>query len=129
MRASKRIESSISARHQMQPELLFVLRVSPASHQAVIEVLSEVMTFAAFDIPLRLLFLDEGVKLLASDTDPQISGMLSALPLYGVSEFFVETESLVALGNASVNPTLGLSKLPRGKVSAFILSHERVLGD
>lgn len=112
----------------MRSEWLFIVRVGPESRQAAIEVLSEVMTFAAFDVPLRLLFLDQGAKLLLAGKDPELSGMLSALALYGVSELFIETASCEAAAGDSLSHALAVSEIPRLGISDFILSHRRVIG-
>ncbi len=113
----------------MRPEWLFIVRVGPESRQLAIEVLSEVMTFAAFDVPLRLLFLDQGAKLLISGIDSEISGMLSALPVYGISELFVEKESLETMGISGSALATEVGVLGREEVSDFFLSHEKVFGD
>ena len=112
----------------MRSEWLFILKVGPESRQAAIEVLSEVMTFAAFDVPLRLLFLDRGAKLLSAAHDPELSGMLSALSLYGVDELFVEIESCEAERGDSPCHALSVREIPRLGISDFILSHRRVIG-
>ena len=113
----------------MRPELLYIIRVSPESRQAAIEVLSELMTFAAFDVPLRVLFLDQAAKMLVPGIDPEISGMVSALGLYGVSDLFVETESLEVMDVALSGLSLLVDRLPRGEIPGFIHSHQRVFGD
>jgi sulfur relay (sulfurtransferase) DsrF/TusC family protein len=117
------------AGHTVGPELLYIIRVSPESRQAAIEVLSELMTFAAFDLPLRVLFLDQAAKMLVPEVDPEISGMVSALALYGISDLFVETESLEVMGVAISGLSLQVNSLPRGEISGFIQSHQRVFGD
>ncbi|MEY4685556.1 MAG: sulfurtransferase complex subunit TusC [Pseudomonadota bacterium] len=112
----------------MRSELLFIVRVNPDNRQATMEVLSEIMTFAAFDVPLRLLFLDRGVRLLSSEIDPQIAGMMMALPLYGVADLFVERESLDAIEIASSALNEQVISVPRSEISRFIFQHKGVMG-
>lgn len=111
----------------MRSELLFIVRVNPAEREVAIEVLSEIMTFAAFDVPIRLLFLDQGVILLSSGIDPDLAGMMKALPLYGVTELFVERESLEAMEIPYSNGELSLTPLFRADVPQFILQHQGLM--
>lgn len=111
----------------MRTERLFIVSIDPKHHQLAVEVLSEIMTFAAFDVPLRVLLLDNGVTLLSHDVDSEISGMLKALPLYGVSEIFVEKESLLDWGLHEADLAEGVMTLSRAEVADFILTHEGVI--
>jgi len=95
---------------------------------AAIEVLSEILTFAAFDIPIRLLFLDQAVKLLSPSSDAEIAGMIEALSLYGIKDVFVEGESLVEWGMTEECVSEQVRTLPRSEVSAFIRTHRGVIG-
>jgi tRNA 2-thiouridine synthesizing protein C len=112
----------------MRSELLFVVSVDPAKRQVAIEVLSEILTFAAFDIPLRLLFLDQAIMLLMPGIDPEISGMMATLPLYGITDVFVEKESLIECGMTLDHVPEKFERLARSEISTFIQMHQRVMG-
>ena len=113
----------------MRTDLLFIVTVSPTLRQVAIEVLSEILTFAAFDIPLRVLFLDRAAKLLITGADPEIYGMIEAFSLYGVSEVFVERESLIECGVDEQSVPGNVIILRRAEISHFIRMHRRVMGD
>lgn len=100
----------------MSPENLLLVRVDPSSRHAAIEVLSEILTFAAFEIPLRILLLDRAAMLCSPDVDAELAGMVAAWPLYGVSQVFVENESL---NDCALDPSVlpeSIRTLPRAEV-------------
>lgn len=110
----------------MRSELLFVVGVDPAKRQVAMEVLSEILTFAAFDIPIRLLFLDQGIMLLMPGSDPQITGMMATLPLYGITDVFVEKESVLECGINVDSLPENVGRLPRSEIHTFMQMHQRV---
>lgn len=112
----------------MRAEVLFVIRIDPAGHQIAMEVISEILTFAAFDVPLRVLFIDRGVMLFSPGIDSEIAGMIAALPLYGVTDLFIERESLEDCGLASVVLPEGATTLLRAEVPDFLHQHSGVMG-
>ncbi len=107
----------------MRAELLFIVRVGPDVRQVAIEVLSQILTFAAFDVPLRLLFLDQAAKLVSPETDPEIHGMIEALSLYGVRDVFVEKESLADWGMTEESLSEKVMTISRADVFTFIRTH------
>ncbi|MEN9681272.1 MAG: hypothetical protein RLZZ627_1165 [Pseudomonadota bacterium] len=111
----------------MRSELLLIVRVGPDVRQVALEVLSEILTFAAFDVPLRLLFLDQAAKLLSSETDSEIHGMISALSLYGVRDVFVERESLTDWGVTEESLSEKVMTISRADVFTFIRTHRGVM--
>ncbi|HAZ42278.1 MAG TPA: hypothetical protein DCY52_08405 [Methylococcaceae bacterium] len=112
----------------MRGEYLFVVRVDPVARQLAIEVLSEIMSFAAFDVSLSLLFLDRGAYLLSPEIDAEIAGMMAALPLYGVTELYVEKESLEALALTPFTLADRVISLPRAEICQWMLQYQGVLG-
>lgn len=102
---------------------LFVLRRSPYEGSAVREGLDMLMTVAAFDLPVRVLFLDDGVFLLKSGQCPEAFGvppvgpLLSALEIYGIEELWVEEESLAERGLAPESLFLPVRSVRREEVA------------
>ena len=127
MQTSKRIECLVSACRPVRGEYLFVVRVDPEARQLAIEVLSEIMSFAAFDVPLSLLLLDRGAYLLSPEIDAEVAGMMAALPLYGVTKLYVEQESLEALELTPFTLADRVISLPRAEFCQWILQYPGVL--
>lgn len=84
---------------------LCVFRRAPHAGAALREHLDLALTIAAFDQPVELLFLDDGVYALVEDQRPLPGGgtnqaaLLAALPFYGLEQPpLVEWESLTERG-------------------------------
>lgn len=113
----------------MKPEVLFVVRADPSREQVATEVLSEILTFAAFDVSVRLLFLGEGVRFLAADIAPELSGMMASLGFYGVEELFAEHASLVAFSVPEENLPMPVAILTQSEISSCLRRHDWIIGD
>lgn len=112
---------------------LFVLRRPPHEGIHVRESLDMLMTVAAFDQPVRALFLDDGVFLLKAGQRPDVLGLkpvaplLAALELYDVQGLWVEEESLAQRGlvrEALIVPT---QRIRRAEVAAFVAAADVVV--
>lgn len=94
----------------MLKSMLIVTRSAPWSGLAAREALDIALAGGAYDLPVAMLFMDDGVFQLLGDQQPQalalkdLGANLKALPLFGVSELFVCAASLNARG-------LGLDQL------------------
>lgn len=88
----------------MAKSLLIVSRQSPWSGPGAREALDIVLAGGAFDLPIGLLFLDDGVLQLAAGQNAKalqqkdLSANLQALPMFGVEELFYCLESANARG-------------------------------
>jgi tRNA 2-thiouridine synthesizing protein C len=88
----------------MRKRFLFVLRQAPVGGFQASEFLDMVMTAAAFDQAVSLLFLDDGVLQLLRGQGPDalgrgsVAAIFPALDLYDVEALWVERESLVERG-------------------------------
>ncbi|MCW8884881.1 MAG: sulfurtransferase complex subunit TusC [Motiliproteus sp.] len=84
--------------------ILAVMRTGPYGNQTAKEALDAVLTAAAFELPLSLLFMDDGVFQLLPQQDTQgigakdLSATLPVLPMYDVERFYVEQSSLESRG-------------------------------
>lgn len=114
---------------------LFVMRHFPHQSRHVQEALDQLLTAAAFDRSVSVLFIDDGVYQLKSTQNPQAIGLkntaaiCSALPLYGVTDLFVEVESLHASGLSEEDLILPVRFLPRNEVNALFLQHTVIIPD
>jgi len=88
----------------MPKSLLIISRQAPWSGPSAREALDIVLAGGAFDLPIGLLFLDDGVFQLAAKQDAKalqqkdLSANLQALPMFGVEELFVCGDSSTARG-------------------------------
>ncbi len=88
----------------MIKKFLFIMRMAP--HQGLIlqEKLDVILTTAAFEQKLTLLFLDDGVFQLKKTQQPAKQGLketlciFNVLEMYDVKELFIEVESLQERG-------------------------------
>ncbi|TAN49221.1 MAG: sulfurtransferase TusC [Methylococcaceae bacterium] len=104
---------------------LFVLRRFPIGGPQALEALDAALTAAAFDQPVRLLFLDDGVWQLKRG-QPAASGrspmaLLGSLALYDIAAPpWVERESLEERGLTPQELTIEVTVLARDRVAALL---------
>lgn len=90
----------------MAKSMLLICRQSPWGGSAAREALDIALAGGAFDLPLALLFLDDGVFQLASAQQAaavqqkDLSANLRALSMFGVDQLYVDQHSLDARGLA-----------------------------
>jgi tRNA 2-thiouridine synthesizing protein C len=114
-------------------KFLFILRRPPYEGSAARETLDMLMTIAAFDQPVRVLFLDDGVFLLKTGQCPEGLGLkpiqlwLAALQVYDVEELWVEEESLTERGLDRQNLSLPVQFLRRAEVARLVSEADLVV--
>lgn len=88
----------------MAKSILIISRQSPWSGPGAREALDIVLAGGAFDLPIGLLFLDDGVFQLAAGQNAKalqqkdLSANLQALPMFGVEELFACGDSIAQRG-------------------------------
>ena len=86
------------------------------------EKLDVILTTAAFDQKVALLFLDDGVFQLKKGQEPGKKGFQDTLSVFGVMEMYdindiyIETESMEDRGLKESDLGLALTKISRGNV-------------
>jgi tRNA 2-thiouridine synthesizing protein C len=118
----------------MARSLLIISRQSPWSGPSAREALDIVLAGGAFDLPIGLLFLDDGVFQLAAKQNARalqqkdLSANLQALPMFGVEELFVCGASAAERG---LDPTsLSLEEaqvLGTDEITALIDRYDQVI--
>jgi tRNA 2-thiouridine synthesizing protein C len=113
-------------------KILFVLRKAPYSGAYAYEAFDLIMTSAAFDQHVSLLMLDDAVFQLKDKQNPEsglknIAALFTALPVYGIDNIFVETESLQSRGLAASDLTQAVKKIPRQEVGEFVKQFDVIL--
>ena len=112
---------------------LFVLHHPPHEGAAIRESLDMVMTVAAFDQTVRVLFLDDGVFLLKLGQCPQnpnlkpTSPLFAALEMYDVEGLWVEQESLAERGLVLTNLILPVQTIRREEIAFFLATADIVV--
>lgn len=114
----------------MSKSLLVISRQAPWSGPSAREALDIVLAGGAFDLPIGLLFLDDGVFQLAASQDAKavqqkdLSANLQALELFGVEEVFACSHSLTVRGL----PTCGNAQpLSSEQISQMIDRYDQVI--
>ncbi|WP_426205380.1 sulfurtransferase complex subunit TusC [Pseudomonas sp. TWP3-1] len=116
----------------MAKSLLIISRQSPWSGPSAREALDIVLAGGAFDLPIGLLFLDDGVLQLGAGQNAKalqqkdLSANLQALPMFGVEELFYCAESANArgMGRLSLDEAEPLSA---AHITALIDRYDQVI--
>lgn len=118
----------------MAKSLLIISRQSPWSGPSAREALDIVLAGGAFDLPIGLLFLDDGVFQLAPAQNAaalqqkDLTANLKALEMFGIEDVHVCAYSLAERGLASVRPDSGITTLSGGaELSALINGYDQVI--
>ena len=105
---------------------LFVFRKAPHSGAYSQEFLDIILTTAAFDQPVSLLLLDDGVFQLKKNQHAKTGGykdtaaIFNALEIYEVTTLFVEIESMLERGLTSDDLFLPVQEVTRKEVAALM---------
>lgn len=109
------------------------MRTPPHSGVKLQEKLDVVLTAAAFDQHVALLFLDDGVFQLKKEQQPEKQGLkdtvsiFNALEIYDVKELYTEIESLQDRGLKPGDLTLPVKELYRKDINGLIKQFDIVL--
>jgi len=113
--------------------LLIISRQSPWSGPSAREALDIALAGGAFDLPLGMLFLDDGVFQLAPAQQPatlqqkDLSANLQALPLFGVEALYASARSLQERGLEQQTLTLATEVLDDAALVALIDRYDQVI--
>ena len=117
----------------MAKSLLLISRQAPWSGPGAREALDIVLAGGAFDLPIGLLFLDDGVLQLSAGQKPgdlqqkDLSANLQALPMFGVEALYVSARSLQERGLADQALNLAVEVLDDSALTALIDSYDQVI--
>jgi len=107
-------------------KILFVMQSAPHVGMIVQEKLDVILTAAAFDQHVALLFLDEGVFQLKKGQQPEKQGLkdtasiFNAFEIYDVNELYTEVESLQEQGLKPNDLSLPVQALYRKDINQLI---------
>lgn len=114
---------------------LFILRHLPHLSSHVQETLDQLLTTAAFDQSVSVLFLDDGVLQLKAGQNPaalalkDTAAVFQALQIYDVEQLFVEEESLQERGLRAADLILPVQLIRRPEINALLQRHDVLIPD
>ena len=117
----------------MPKSLLIISRQAPWSGPSAREALDIVLAGGAFDLPIGLLFLDDGVLQLAAGQNAKalqqkdLSANLQALPLFGVEALYASSRSLQERGLDPLALNLAVEPLDDQAICALIGRYDLVM--
>ncbi|QVM99652.1 sulfurtransferase complex subunit TusC [Pseudomonas rhodesiae] len=114
----------------MSKSLLVISRQAPWSGPSAREALDIVLAGGAFDLPIGLLFMDDGVFQLAPGQDAKavqqkdLSSNLQALGLFGIDDVFACSHSLTERG---LTPPASAQPMDSAAISQLIDRYDQVI--
>jgi len=117
----------------MARSMLIISRQAPWAGPSAREALDIVLAGGAFELPLGLLFLDDGVFQLtkaqqaASLEQKDLSANLQALPLFGIDSLFVARRSLAERNLDESSLALPVEILDDTDLSTLINRYDHVI--
>ncbi len=112
---------------------LIVCRRPPYGESYAREALDMALAAAAFDQPIALLFLGDGVTQLLREHDSNGIGeksfekQLSALPMYDITSIYADAEALQERGLTATDLSLPTQLLDNAAILALLHDHDVVL--
>jgi len=113
--------------------VLVVCRTAPYGRSRARDAVDVAMAFAAFDQPVTLLFLGDGVLALASGQRPapefsrSLDKLLGTLADYGIEEVHADAAALAARGLDAQDLALPVRLAGPVELRELFAAHERVL--
>lgn len=113
--------------------LLIINRQAPWSGPGAREVLDIALAGGAFDLPIAMLFLDDGALQLKPRQQPKalqqkdLSANLQALPMFGIESLYVSARSLAERGMQLDSITLSAEVLDDAGLRALIEHYDNVV--
>lgn len=110
--------------------ILYVLKQAPHQGVDLQETLDSILTMAAFDQRVGLLFLDDGVLQLLRNQQPDVlllkdtASIVKALEIYDVQDYFVEVESLQERGVKPADLLLPAQEIYRKNVNSLCQGYD-----
>ncbi len=117
----------------MAKSLLIISRQAPWAGPGAREALDIALAGGAFDLPIGMLFLDDGVFQLSAAQQPatlqqkDLSANLQALPMFGVEALYVSQRSLDERGLQGQPSSLAAERLNDAQLRALIDRYDQVI--
>lgn len=117
----------------MGKSLLLICRHSPWRGPSAREALDIALAGGAFDLPISLLFVDDGVFQLRAGQQPaaieqkDLTANLQALPLFGVEALYASASDLQRRGLTTRQLALPVTELPDSELADLLNHHDLVI--
>ena len=117
----------------MARSMLIITRQSPWSGPSAREALDIALAGGAFELPLGMLFLDDGVFQLAQAQQAaklqqkDLTANLQALPMFGVDSLYAAEHSLIERGMNTAELSLPVEVLDDIALKALINRYDHVI--
>jgi tRNA 2-thiouridine synthesizing protein C len=117
----------------MAKSLLIISRQAPWAGPSAREALDIALAGGAFDLPIAMLFLDDGVLQLSSEQQPSavqqknLSANLQALPMFGVEQLYACQRSLAERGLTQQQWPLPVERLDDAQLSTLLERFDQVI--
>ncbi|HZJ92764.1 MAG TPA: sulfurtransferase complex subunit TusC [Thiopseudomonas sp.] len=117
----------------MAQSVLLISRQAPWAGIAAAEALDIALAAGAFDLPLSLLFMDDGVLQLLEQQQPQLleqkdlSANLQALPMFGIEQLYVAQQCLDERGLADSPLAIEAERLDDLQIQQLIRQFDHVI--
>ncbi|MGC4008536.1 MAG: sulfurtransferase complex subunit TusC [Pseudomonas sp.] len=117
----------------MAKSLLIISRQAPWAGPGAREALDIALAGGAFDLPISMLFLDDGAFQLSPDQRPatveqkDLQANLQALPLFGVEALYTSSRSLAERGLDGASLALPAQALDDAALRHLLQTHDQVI--
>lgn len=114
-------------------KILFIMRSMPHSGVQIQETLDVILTAAAFEQQVALLFLDDGIFQLKRGQQPHkhslkdTASIFYALEIYDVKEFYTEIESIQERGLTIGDLSLAVQPLNRNDINTLMQQYDVIM--
>lgn len=117
----------------MAKSVLLISRQAPWAGIGAAEALDIALAAGAFDLPLSMLFMDDGVFQLLDQQQPQkleqkdLSANLQALPIFGIEQLYVAQQCLSKRGLADSTLAVNAERLDDLQIQQLIRQYDHVV--
>jgi len=117
----------------MAKSVLLISRQAPWAGVGAAEALDIALAAGAFDLPLSILFMDDGVFQLLDQQQPQLleqkdlSANLQALPMFGIEQLYVAQQCLTQRGLATSTLAVSVDRLDDIQIQQLIRQFDHVM--
>lgn len=117
----------------MAKSVLIICKQAPWSNISARETLDLALAGGAFDLPISMLFIGDGVFQLAPEQQAKtiqqkdISANLQALPLFGIEQLLVAETSLLERGLTAEQLLLPVTTVPQQQLATLLTQYDVVL--
>ncbi len=117
----------------MAKSVLLISRHAPWAGVSAAEALDIALAAGAFDLPLSVLFMDDGVLQLLAQQQPHsleqkdLSANLQALPMFGIEQLYVAQQCLAQRGLGDSPLALAADRLDDQQIQQLIRQYDYVV--